>query len=132
MESLHTPRTAEGHDRFLDSLNVKFNLQLPTREVASPSSRLRKKTLAEECVVRIKYMYFEHAVSLQKLVGNFEEWARPVMSGWVWKTKQTPGTLPSRPAESSFLHRDMLTGSKNITAEKRKQLLEYLLKLLDD
>src|SRR5215471_5121683 len=115
MASPRTPRTREGYLRQIDALNLEFNLELPNHDATSPSARLElKQTLGDDCTSRIKFLYYRHPVLLQKLVENFEEWARPVLSEWVWKAGQSPGTLPSRPAASSFLRSDILARSRRI------------------
>lgn len=129
-----TPRIGNSElIRILKSLNSKFFLELPDEEFSSPSSRIpddgKKETPIEvRCGGLIKFLFFKAGPKLDRLILDFEEWARPRLSQWLWKDWQEPGTLPIR---TSFIRRDMPSG-RAITADERHELLEHLLRLLVD
>ncbi|KAI2083494.1 hypothetical protein LOZ36_005572 [Ophidiomyces ophidiicola] len=129
--SPQTPKTGRGCEQILLSLSIKYNLDLPIAEQRTPAKQPR--TIAEKCVSGLTYLHFNGRS--ERVVQDFEDWAKPVLSDWIHKPNQERGTLPAPPLKSlstSFIQRSVIECSKNISTDQRKQLLVYLLKLIED
>lgn len=129
MASPSTPKTNEGFIRTVQNFNIRYNLDLPIRNVSTPSTC--KESLPEKCLSRLKYLHFK-AGDLLAVEKNFDETFKWCMSKWEFKPKQEPGTLPSRPAETSFLHSETMARSMNISMAQRDKLLKHLEEVLSD
>ncbi|KAK2798086.1 hypothetical protein FQN51_007905 [Onygenales sp. PD_10] len=129
-----TPRTAKSPDGYLAmiyNLNASFNLELPNHLISTPTRRpIEQRPLGEKCVALLKPLYYNKSVDLDRVLKDFSDWAKPVLSDWVPKAKQEPGTLPS--PRLSFIHDNTLAAARSILPEQRMLLLEYLWQLLRD
>ncbi|KAK2811464.1 hypothetical protein FQN50_002087 [Emmonsiellopsis sp. PD_5] len=129
-----TPRTTRSPDGYLAmiyNLNASFNLDLPNQLISTPTRRpIEERPLRERCVALLKPLYYNKSVDLDRVLKDFSDWAKPVLSDWVPKAKQEPGTLPS--PRLSFIHDNTLAAARSILPEQRLLLLEYLWQLLRD
>ncbi|KAL1851117.1 hypothetical protein Plec18170_006441 [Paecilomyces lecythidis] len=127
MNSPRTPvKPAEELNRIIETLNLKYGLQLPNPVMYSPAAHGKDKPLDLRCFLGIRILYYNRSVDIKTVINNFDEWVRPRQTQWVYKQRQELGTLPSR---SSFLRRDSL---QMITEAERDIRLKALLKLIDD
>lgn len=131
MANRTAPRTPDKNgrelDRIIEKLNVKYDLHILNEPIFSPSARESKKeTLENKCFQGLRRLYYNRSAHIQSVIANFEEWAEPRLSHWVFKPHQEAGTLPSR---SSFLRTD---GYKAIPKEEREERLKYFDKLIRD
>ena len=133
MPEPHTPqKVRRDYDNYIHRLNTTWNLQLPLLHGRVAEAAETEDAIARRCASRIRYMCFRPKVDLDGIIEGFEDYAKHVHSDWVWKPKQTAGTLPSVPKSRSVLHGDALAKAQNITPAERQGLLGYLDKVLDD
>lgn len=123
--------------RIINELNLKWDLNLPPggREMASPEAG-ELATLAGGCV---EYLHSLSATlakpDLERIVEDFEEYARQVFSEWVWKPSQARGSIASLPRTKSLLYRDHISkgrASSGISSKHRLDLLRDLHRRLQD
>ncbi|PGG95234.1 hypothetical protein AJ80_10001 [Polytolypa hystricis UAMH7299] len=126
MTSPRTPKTGEGYQLLLYSLNADFNLELPISSVATPSKRC-ESNLQEQCAARLKFLFFKSPDALDRVLQNFQEWARSITSEW-GRFAQSHSRAPG----SSFLHRTTTDRARNLSFDQKTKLVEYLGKLLAD
>ncbi|KAJ9256631.1 hypothetical protein DTO212C5_8995 [Paecilomyces variotii] len=127
MNSPRTPvKPVEELNRIIETLNVKYELQLPNPVMYSPATHGTDKPLDWRCFYGIRIIYYNRNVDIKRVINNFEEWVTPRQTQWVYKRGQEPGTLPS---QHDFLRKD---GRKAISDAEREIRLRELLKLIDD
>ncbi|KAL2220159.1 putative RNA-directed RNA polymerase [Thermoascus aurantiacus ATCC 26904] len=123
-----TPAKKSGEElsRIIESLNVKYDLQIPNDPIFSPSVREKQReSLENKCFNGLRWLYYNRSADVRSVIANFEEWAGPRLSQWVFKPRQEFGTLPTR----YFLRTD---GYKAIPEEERQKRLRYFEKLIRD
>jgi hypothetical protein len=132
-EDPQTPETVRQRcDSTVDGLNARWDLNLP-RLYGRPDELAEKEDdLVLKCVSRIRYLCCRSLSNLEGLIDDFEDHAKSVKSNWVFKPLQEAGTLPSKPKERSQLFKDSLAKPLRLTPGQRKELLQYLLRLLDE
>ena len=129
-----TPETVRYQlDTAIDRLNARWDLQLPKLRGAAALKAQIKGASRSGCTGRLHYLTFRLSKeSLERLLDNFDHFAKTAKSSWVLKPKQEAGTLPSGPKSESALYKDALSNPFKPTPEQRDSLIEYLHELLDE
>lgn len=131
-----TPKkTGQKIDQVIDSLNAKWDLQLPRLHGADATEEASRGSFAKRCSSRIRYLCFR-TENIDSILADYEARARTIYTQWVLKPSQEPGTLPILPVTKSFLSRDIHSkreaGIAQVTPTQRGQLQKLLFKILDE
>lgn len=83
--------------RFINELNVKYNLGVPIPDPGlSPSKRKEQETPATRLYIRLEVHFYQGGLEvLQQLMKDFDSEARQSCSQWVKKPRGDPDTLPA-------------------------------------
>lgn len=87
----------EDLHRFINELNVKYNLGVPIPDPGlSPSKRKEQETPATRLYNRLEVHFYQRGLEiLQQLMKEFDSEARQSCSQWVRKPRGDPDTLPA-------------------------------------
>ena len=119
-------------DRVIDRLNARWDLCLPRLHGYVAEAAENEEVIPRRITSRIRYLCFRPQLNLERLLDDFEDFAKRMKSNWVFKPRQETGTLPRVPNEKSLLFEESLAKPLRLTTGQRKDLLYYLDKLLDD
>ncbi|OJJ72452.1 hypothetical protein ASPBRDRAFT_42146 [Aspergillus brasiliensis CBS 101740] len=118
-------RTGQELNKLIDSINEQFGLDIPNPRYFSPSLGKNDQSLGWGLYGRIRVLYFNRKVDLNRIFNEFEEWivsqssALPTGDGrW--------GHIPGSFANTT---RDIFisNGGSTISKEERQQYLERLI-----
>lgn len=93
---LHPPHPREGLHRFINGLNVDYNLGVPILDPGlSPSKRKEQETAATKLYVRLEVHFYQGGLdALGQLKREFDSEVRQSCSRWDNKPKSDHDTLP--------------------------------------
>ena len=122
------PRTTINH------LNSRWKLDLREADLCSSHSKSAEVPAepSQLCVKIVRFLFYQNRPALERVISNFEEWARGIASAWRWKPRQERGTLPLRQPEESMLLQNFLVEKVDMTESKRAELIAHLVDLLKD
>lgn len=125
-------KKGEGVNRLLRTLNTRWGLRLPVKDMPySPSKVLDPEARGERIYQKIRFLYFKNEDALQWARKQFEDHAQQQPpSNWIFKPLGDPDTLPVRRPSGSLLRRDLSTRF-NVSEAAHDSLEETLLRFLD-
>ncbi len=129
-----TPTKAyDNVSNIIRKLSAKWDLGLPIRETPWSPSRIEDPQSPQERIFsHIRYLNFKDPTALNQVIASFEEYAGPKRSEWKWKPRQEAGTLPTSTVGGSAWPRESFLKTREVWKSATLDLLQYLLKLLDD
>ena len=128
-----TPKAVRRNfDQVIDRLNSRWDLGLPRLHGRVAVLAENEEVVPRRITSRIRFLCFRPQLNLERLLDDFEDWAKQIKSDWVFKPRQDAGTLPHLPNDKSKLYEASLAKPLRLTSAQRKHLLHYLDKLLDD
>ncbi|KAI9731989.1 MAG: hypothetical protein M1834_004440 [Cirrosporium novae-zelandiae] len=139
MNAPYTPSKSDaGVNAYVQLLNSRWNLDLPFHDPAlwSPSRKNLSKNgvnvLRNNCLGYIKHLHNEDGHALNRVIEDFEEWAKFIRSEWRWKPNQEEEVLPSISRSNSLLLESSFLKRNRIDELAIPKLLAHLEKLLYD
>lgn len=135
--SAMTPRTPHKTsvqiDATINDLNAKWSLELPRLHgVEADKAEKGTQNPASRCSLAIRFLCWKSA-NLEGALEEFAEQAKVVLSSWVYKPRQEPGTILSLPQTKSFIRRDVLAKQDGrLIPEQREILLKILTDILSE
>jgi hypothetical protein len=128
-----TPEHVRKHyDGIVDKLNTQWDLQLPHIDGRPDALVEKEDEIVLRCVCRLRYLSYRSLGNLDRLLDDFEDYAKYLKSGWVFKPLQEAGTLPHKLKGRSKLFKDSLAKPLRLTSVQRKELLSHLDELVNN
>jgi hypothetical protein len=125
------PQSARKVDGYIQDLNLKWRLLLPTGEYSPPlgtSVQFNEEIEAQKCVHYIRLLYFRDRIALDRVIKNFDDILRDsaTLNGWIYKPNQEHSTLPKR----STAQTGSVLGRSDTSGPNRNLLMQQLLRFL--
>ncbi|GLA59156.1 hypothetical protein AtubIFM55763_000004 [Aspergillus tubingensis] len=118
-------RTGQELNKLIDSINEQFGLDIPNPVYFSPSIGKNDKSLGWSLYGRIRVLYFNRKVDLNRIFNDFEEWIvsqSMVLSAGDGQWGHIPGSFANTPRDIFISN-----GSNTIAKEERQRYLERLI-----
>ncbi|BCR94783.1 RNA dependent RNA polymerase [Aspergillus luchuensis] len=118
-------RTGQELNKLIDSINEQFDLDIPNPLLFSPSIGKDDKSLGWSLYGRIRVLYFNRKVDLNRIFNDFEEWIvsqSTVLSAGDGQWGHIPGSFANT-SRDIFIS----NGSSTIAKEERQRYLERLI-----
>jgi len=135
MEPPTTPskKDGEGVSRLIRSLNMKWGLGLPVKDMPySPSKVIHPERRGERIYQRIRFLYFRRPEALELARKRFEEHAQQNSVNWVYKPLAETDTIPSRNRPDFQLRKDSYPAVNCVPEAAAVALEETLFRFLDE